>query len=97
MDISIENLQGSAAALTRMEPHETHEAPLWLHQGNNCDRWRQTDVFVKPGTPEDYSGPVFVVDQMKPPRTPTTKRRAFSCARRAEIRLKTESSTIATD
>lgn len=66
--IAIENPAGS----TRRDIH--HEPPRWTtkmlaHYGRvkrakGADG-EDVDVFVKPGTPRDYKGPVFVIDQHK--------------------------------
>lgn len=69
MDISIENPQGSVRR--GVSPDGTAwENTLQSHygyikgtMGNDKDH---VDLFVKPGTPADYAGPVFVVDQVDP-------------------------------
>jgi len=69
LDISIENPEGSERRGTdpggkpwvnRMAGHYGY---VRRTEGADGD---QVDVFLKPGTAEDYSGPVFVVDQMDP-------------------------------
>lgn len=69
LDVSIENPQGS----TRRGVDDTGkpwENTLNHHYGyirgtvGNDDE--QVDAFINPGTPKDYSGPVFVVDQINP-------------------------------
>jgi hypothetical protein len=69
IDISIENPAGSAR--TGIDPNgkpwsvtmKSHYGYIKGSVGADKDH---VDVFVKPGTPEDYNGPVFVVDQKKP-------------------------------
>ncbi len=69
LDISIENPEGSERRGTdpggkpwvnRMAGHYGY---VRRTEGADGD---QVDVFLKPGTAEDYSGPVFVVDQVDP-------------------------------
>lgn len=69
LDISIENPEGSERRGTdpggkpwvnRMAGHYGY---VRRTEGADGD---QVDVFLKPGTDEDYSGPVFVVDQVDP-------------------------------
>lgn len=68
LDISVENPVGSVrrgkengkAWATTMQAHYGY---MKRTEGADGD---QVDVFVKEGTPSDYSGPVFVVDQFNP-------------------------------
>lgn len=69
LDISIENPEGSERRgtgpggkpwVTRMAGHYGY-----VRRTEGADG-EQVDVFLKPGTAEDYSGPVFVVDQVDP-------------------------------
>lgn len=69
MDISVENPQGSVRRGVSPDG-KAWETPLQDHYGYirgtvGADK-DHVDVFVKPGTPEDYRGPVFVVDQVDP-------------------------------
>lgn len=69
LDVSIENPQGSVRRGTDAsgKPWET---PMRDHYGyvrrTEAADGDKLDVFVKPGTPEDYDGPMFVVDQIDP-------------------------------
>lgn len=69
LDISVENPQGSVRRGTA--PDGTPwESPMRDHYGYirgtvGADK-DHLDVFVKPGTPEDFKGPAFVVDQVDP-------------------------------
>ena len=69
LDISIENPQGSKRSGVDRggKPWESemqhHYGYIRGTVGKDKDH---IDVFVKPGTPEDYDGPVFVVDQKDP-------------------------------
>lgn len=69
MDLSIENPQGSVRRGVDRDgtPWEntlqSHYGYIKGTIGNDKDH---VDAFVKPGTPADYSGPVFVVDQVHP-------------------------------
>jgi hypothetical protein len=60
MDVSIENPEGS-----RRRPEwpelKSHYGYIRKTEGSDGE---QLDVFIKPGTSEDFSGPVFVVDQV---------------------------------
>lgn len=69
LDISIENPQGATRSgkdangkpwSIEMQSHYGYI------KGTKGKDKEHIDVFVKPGTPEDYSGPVFVIDQKKP-------------------------------
>lgn len=69
LDLSIENPQGSVRRGKDRDGKEW-ENTLQHHYGyikgtvgNDKDH---VDAFVKPGTAEDYTGPVFVVDQVHP-------------------------------
>jgi hypothetical protein len=70
MDISVENPQGSTRRGTDADgkPWETtmRVAHYGYFKGTTANDGDKLDVFVKPGTPEDYRGPVFVVDQVDP-------------------------------
>lgn len=61
LDVSIENPEG-----TKRKPEwpalKSHYGYIRATEGADGEH---IDTFVKPGTPEDYSGPVFVVDQTK--------------------------------
>lgn len=69
LDLSIENPAGSTRsgtdrggkAWTNTLQH--HYGYIKGTIGNDKDH---VDAFVKPGTPQDYAGPVFVVDQIHP-------------------------------
>lgn len=69
LDISVENPAGSERSGT--DPNgkpwsvtmASHYGYLKGTVGKDKDH---LDVFIKPGTPSDYTGPVFVVDQKKP-------------------------------
>ncbi len=69
LNISIENPEGSTRSGT--DPNgkpwtvtmKSHYGFLRGTIGRDKDH---IDVFVKPGTPQDYTGPVFVIDQRKP-------------------------------
>jgi hypothetical protein len=69
LDVSIENPQGSVRRGTSADG-TAWETPMRDHYGYirgtvGADK-DHLDVFVKPGTPEDYHGPVYVVDQVDP-------------------------------
>jgi len=69
MDVSIENPQGSVRRGVDPDgkPWETemrhHYGYLRRTSATDGDK---LDVFIKPGTPKDYTGPVFVIDQVDP-------------------------------
>lgn len=69
MDISIENPQGSLRAGTNRDGKPwsitmpSHYGYIKGTIGKDKDH---VDVFVKPGTPENWSGPVYVVNQKDP-------------------------------
>lgn len=69
MDISVENPQGSVRSGTDADG-KPWETPMRHHygyfRGTTAADGDKLDVFVVPGTPEDYRGPVFVVDQVDP-------------------------------
>lgn len=69
MDISVENPQGSVRRGTDADG-KPWETPMRHHygyfRGTTATDGDKLDVFVVPGTPEDYRGPVFVVDQVDP-------------------------------
>lgn len=67
LDISIENPNGSMRSGTdrngtrwsiRMAAHYGYI------RGTNARDGDKVDVFIRPGTPPDYAGPVFIVDQV---------------------------------
>lgn len=61
LDISIEHPEGVArrAFWPKLKAHYGY---IRGTEGRDGDH---VDVFVKPGTPDDYNGPVFIVDQQK--------------------------------
>lgn len=68
LDVSIENPAGS------VREDKAHTPPRWrttmrshygYFRGAEGADGDKVDAFVKQGTPEDFSGPVFVVDQVK--------------------------------
>lgn len=69
LDISIENPEGSTRS--GVDPNgnpwsntlRSHYGYFKRTEGKDGD---QVDVFIRPGTPENYDGPVFVIDQKKP-------------------------------
>lgn len=61
LDISIENPAGSSRR-PEWPPLKSHYGYFKRTLGKDGDH---VDVFIKPGTPTDYSGPVYVVDQTK--------------------------------
>jgi len=69
MDISIENPQGSTRRGVD-ESGNAWESTMTAHYGyirNSVGADKEhVDVFIKPGTHQDYAGPVFVVDQLDP-------------------------------
>jgi hypothetical protein len=69
LDVSIENPQGSVRKGVSQDG-KAWESPMRDHYGYirgtvGADK-DHLDVFVKPGTPESYAGPVYVVDQVDP-------------------------------
>lgn len=69
MDLSIENPQGSVRRGTDADG-KAWETPMRHHygyiRGTDAADGDKLDVFLVPGTPSDYRGPVFVVDQIDP-------------------------------
>ena len=69
LDISIETPQGSTRSGTDADgkawsvPMQDHYGYVRGTEGKDNDH---VDVFIKPGTPEDWKGPVYVVDQVDP-------------------------------
>lgn len=69
LDVSIENPMGStrsgvdANGKTWENTLDSHYGYIRGTVGKDKDH---IDVFIKPGTPPDYTGPVFVIDQKKP-------------------------------
>lgn len=69
LDISIENPEGSTRRGVAPDgtPWENRMAAHYGYvRGTRAGDGDHSDVFVKPGTPSDYSGPVFVIDQVDP-------------------------------
>lgn len=69
LDISIENPQGSMRSGTNPDgtPWATEmQSHYGYVKGTLAGDGDHSDVFVKPGTPADYSGPVYVIDQIDP-------------------------------
>lgn len=73
LDVTIENPDGSERTFTKPNG-ETGSKVMKSHYGyirDTVDRTEEhIDAFIKPGTPRDYTGPVYVIDQ----RTPKTGR-----------------------
>lgn len=69
LDISIENPEGSVRKGVDADG-TPWESTLYAHygyiKGSNAKDGDHLDVFIKPGTPETYSGPVWVIDQIDP-------------------------------
>lgn len=69
LDLSIENDAGSTRKDRRNEPPQW-ETKMSHHygyiKGTKSIDGEHMDVFVKPGTPEGHTGPVFIVDQIDP-------------------------------
>ncbi|MEW5709852.1 MAG: DEAD/DEAH box helicase family protein [Pseudomonadota bacterium] len=69
LDISVENPEGSQRSGTDPEGNpwsvtmRAHYGYIRRTEGKDGD---QVDVYVKPGTPEDFAGRVFVVNQVDP-------------------------------
>lgn len=67
IELSIENPQGSIRRGIGPDG-KAWETPLVAHygyvKGTRASDGDHSDVFIKPGTPDDYNGPVFVVDQV---------------------------------
>lgn len=69
LDLSIENPEGSVRRGVDADgtPWEnTMRAHYGYVRGSEAKDGDHVDAFIKPGTPEDYAGPVFVVDQIDP-------------------------------
>lgn len=69
LDVAIENPEGSVRR--GIDPNgKPWETPMRAHygyvKGSRAGDGDNSDLFIKPGTAPDYSGPVFVVDQMDP-------------------------------
>ena len=69
LDVSIENPQGSVRR--GVDPNgKAWENTLQSHygyiRGTEGADGDHVDAFIKPGTPGDYDGPVFIIDQVKP-------------------------------
>jgi hypothetical protein len=68
LDVSIENPAGSTRSGTGTDGKpwsvvlRSHYGYLRGTEGADGDH---VDIFIKPGTPQDYDGPVFIVDQTK--------------------------------
>ncbi len=69
LDISIENPEGSVRRGTDADGN-AWETPMRAHygyfRGTTAADGDKLDVFVKPATPPEFSGPAFVVDQVDP-------------------------------
>jgi hypothetical protein len=69
LDISVENPQGSVRRGVDADG-TAWETPMRDHygyvRGTTAADGDKLDVFIRPGTPADYRGPVFVVDQVDP-------------------------------
>lgn len=67
MNVAIENPQGSVRRGVSPDG-KAWETPLVAHygyvKGTKAGDGDASDVFIKAGTPDDYRGPVFVVDQV---------------------------------
>jgi len=69
LDLAIENPEGSIRSGTAADgtKWETTMADHYGYIRGTIGKDKDhVDAFVKPGTPEDYRGPVFVVDQVDP-------------------------------
>lgn len=69
MDVAIENPQGSVRR--GVDPDgKPWETQMQHHYGyfkkSTANDGDKLDVFIKPGTPKDFAGPVFVIDQVDP-------------------------------
>lgn len=68
LDVSIENPEGSARTYVKgngqigVRKMTAHYGYIRGTEGADGDH---LDIFIKPGTPHDYEGPVFVADQTK--------------------------------
>jgi len=68
LDISIENPEGSTRSGTDANGKAwsvTMKSHYGYIRGTVSNDKDHVDVFIKPGTPTDYSGPIFVIDQVK--------------------------------
>lgn len=69
LDVSVENPQGSVRRGVD-EDGKAWENQLQHHygyiRGTEGADGDHVDAFIRPGTPEDYAGPVFIVDQRNP-------------------------------
>jgi DNA topoisomerase IB/predicted RNA methylase len=69
MDLSIENPAGSIRKGTSRSG-KTWETPMHLHygylKGTKGRDGDHIDIFLSPGTPTDYDGPVYVINQHNP-------------------------------
>lgn len=68
MQISIENPEGSIRKDLKNDPPKwqtTMQSHYGYLIGTKDVTGEHIDVFVRPGTPTDYSGPIFVIDQVK--------------------------------
>jgi hypothetical protein len=69
MDLSIENPEGSVRRGADPDG-KPWESAMTAHYGyvrcTTATDGDKLDVFVKPGTPSDFAGPVFVIDQVAP-------------------------------
>lgn len=66
MDISIENPEGSKRK-PQWKKLKSHYGYIARVSGETAPRGTDKDhidIFIKPGTPTDYAGPVFVIDQV---------------------------------
>ena len=69
LDISVENPEGSERSGVDRGGKEwkvTMKSHYGYIRGTEGADQEQVDVFVKPGTPNDYEGPVFVMNQEEP-------------------------------
>lgn len=62
LDVSVENPAGSSRR-PEWPPLSAHYGYVRRTEGADGD---QVDVFVRVGTPEDFAGPAFVIDQVRP-------------------------------
>lgn len=69
MDLAIENPQGSVRRGVDKDGtawENTLQSHYGYFKGTLGNDKDHVDAFVKPGTPEDFRGPVFVIDQVHP-------------------------------
>lgn len=67
LDVSIENPEGSVRRDTKNDPpkwQNTMRAHYGYFRGTVGQDGEHIDTFIQPGTPPDYSGNVFVIDQV---------------------------------